>query len=76
MYILFSKYKFHGGRKNISRPYDSKVISINTSAGEFVLEAPNLVRLILILSSISVPNFITFYHTVQWADSIEEDDKY
>ncbi len=39
-----------------------------------MLEAPNLVRLILILSSISVPNFITVYHTVQWADSIEEDD--
>ncbi len=54
--------------------YGSKVISISklnfwTSGGarEFELETPNLVCLLFTVSSISVPNCITFPQLVLWA---------
>ncbi len=54
--------------------YGSKVISISKlnfwtggGAREFELETPNLEWLLLRVSSISVPNFITFPQSVLWA---------
>ncbi len=65
--------------------YGSNVISISklnfwTSGGarEFELETPNLVWLLLTVSSISVPNFITFPQSVLWAAidfSAEEEEE-
>ncbi len=63
--------------------YGSKVISITNSnfwtsggAREFELETPNLVWLLLTVSSISVPNFITFPQSFLWAaiDSRAEEE--
>ncbi len=63
------------GKKNFHFvAYGSKVISIKilkiwTSGGarELELETPNLLWLMVTLSSISVPNFTTFPQAVLWA---------
>ncbi len=44
---------------------------------EFEIETPNLVWLVLTLSSISVPNFTTFPQAVLWAaiDAMAEEEE-